>query len=78
MLLDDYTLTELLGMGTFGDVFLTTKKDSNLSFATKRMDRSLAENPKYCKYFVNEVFILRNVYHKNIVKVVDLKKTKNH
>ena len=78
MLLDDYTLTELLGRGTFGDVFLTTKKDSNLSFATKRMDRSLAENPKYCKYFVNEVYILRNVYHKNIVKVVDLKKTKNH
>ena len=78
MMLDDYTLTELLGKGTFGDVFLTTKKDCNLSYATKRMDREFVENPHYCKYFVNEVSILRNVYHKNIVKVIDLKKTKNH
>ena len=40
MMLEDYTLTSLLGKGTFGDVFLTTKKDSNLQYATKRMDRS--------------------------------------
>ena len=78
MMLDDYLLTKLLGKGTFGDVFLTTKKNSNLSFATKRMERDLAEHPQYCKYFVNEVSILRNVYHKNIVKIIDLKKTKNH
>ena len=78
MMLDDYLLTQLLGKGTFGDVFLTTKKGSNLSYATKRMERELVENPHYCKYFVNEVSILRNVFHKNIVKIVDLKKTKNH
>ena len=34
MMLDDYLLTQLLGKGTFGDVFLTTKKGSNLSYAT--------------------------------------------
>jgi serine/threonine protein kinase len=78
MMLDDYILTKLLGKGTFGEVFLTTKKNSNLSYATKRMERDLAEHPQYCKYFVNEVSILRNVYHKNIVKIIDLKKTKNH
>ena len=78
MLLENYTLTKLLGKGSFGDVYLTTKKNSNLSYATKRMDRDLAEHPKYCKYFVNEVSILRNIYHKNIVKIEDLKKTKNH
>ena len=77
-MLDDYLLTKLLGKGTFGEVFLTTKKNSNLSYATKRMERDLAEHPQYCKYFVNEVSILRNVYHKNIVKIIDLKKTKNH
>ena len=78
MKLEDYSLTKLLGKGTFGDVFLTTKKNSNLSYATKRMDRELAEHPSYCKYFVNEVSILRNIYHKNIVKIEDLKKTKHH
>ena len=78
MLLEDYQLTQLLGRGNFGDVFLTTKKNSNISYATKRMDRELAEHPAYCKYFVNEVSILRNIEHKNIVKLEDLKKTKKH
>ena len=78
MQLDEYTLTKVLGKGTFGDVLLTKKKGSNKSYATKRIDRELAEHPQYCKYFVNEVSILRNIYHNNIVKVEDLKKTKNH
>ena len=78
MQLDEYTLTKVLGKGTFGDVLLTKKKGSNLLYATKRIDRELAEHPQYCKYFVNEVSILRNICHNNIVKVEDLKKTKNH
>ena len=78
MQLDDYILSTRIGEGAFGAVFLTKKNNSNLSYATKKMDRTLVENPKFCKYFVNEVSILRNVYHKNIVKIEDLKKTKNH
>ena len=77
-MLDDFKLTQLLGKGTFGEVYLTSKKNSNSLFATKRMDRDLAEHPQFCKYFVNEVSILRNIHHKNIVKVEGLKKTKNH
>lgn len=78
MILDEYILTKVLGRGTFGDVLLTKKKGTNISYATKRIDRELPENSQYCKYFVNEVSILKNIHHNNIVKVEDLKKTKNH
>ena len=78
MLLEDYTLTRSLGKGAFGEVFLATKKNSNLLYAVKVMDRRYVEDPKYIKYFVNEVSILRTIYHKNIIKLEDLKKTKNH
>ena len=78
MLLDEYTLTQFLGKGTFGEVYLTTKKDSNFLYATKRMSKEFVEDPKYLKYFNNEITILRKLHHKNIVRLEELKKTANH
>ena len=78
MLLDEYTLNQFLGKGTFGEVYLTTKKNSNFLFATKRMSKDFVEDPKYIKYFNNEISILNKLFHKNIVKLEALKKTKNH
>ncbi len=78
MYLDDYTLTKFLGKGTFGEVYLTTKKGSDCVYATKRMEVKFVEDPKYIKYFKNEIAILRKLYHKNIIKLEDLKKTTNH
>ena len=78
MQLDDYILTQFIGKGSFGEVYLTKKKDSDFLFATKRMPKDLVENPKYSKYFNNEILILRKLYHKNIIKLEALKKTKNH
>ena len=78
MILDEYTLTQFLGKGTFGEVYLTTKKDSNFLYATKRMSKDFVEDPKYLKYFNNEIAILRKLHHKNIVRLEELKKTANH
>ena len=39
MLLDDYILTQFIGKGTFGEVYLTKKKNSDLLFATKMMSK---------------------------------------
>ena len=69
MLLDDYTLTKFLGKGTFGEVYLTTKKGSDCLYATKRMNLEFVEDPKYMKYFKNEISILRKLSHKNIIKL---------
>ena len=78
MLLDDYILTQFIGKGTFGEVYLTKKKNSDLLFATKRMSKDFVEDPKYIKYFKNEILILGKIYHKNIVKLEEFKKTSNH
>ena len=78
MLLDDYVLSQFIGKGTFGEVYLTKKKNTNSLFATKRMSKEYVEDPKYIKYFNNEISILRKLHHPHIVKLEDLKRTTNH
>ena len=78
MILDDYTLEKKIGKGAFGEVFLTTKKDTIKLFATKKMDKELFDNPTTKKYLLNETYILKELNHQNIVKFIDLKRTNNH
>jgi len=75
---DEYHLEKLIGKGAYGDVYYTTKKGSNIPYATKRMKRETVENQNYIKYFINEVSILKEIYHKNIVRLEALKKTSNN
>ena len=75
---DDYTLSKLLGKGSYGEVYYTKKEGSNIPYATKRMRREEVENPNYVKYFVNEITILKGLFHKNIVRIESLKKTGKH
>ena len=78
MFLDDYSLENVLGKGAFGEVFLTTKKGTNQLFATKKIDREQIEKDNTMKYLLNELQILRELNHPNIVKFMEIKKTKNH
>ena len=73
---DNYVLYKLLGKGSYGEVFLSTKKGSNEKYATKRIDKKKMESMK--KYLINEISILKRLNHKNIVKVEDVKQTKSH
>ena len=76
--IDDLTLLKLLGKGSYGEVFLTTKKGRSELYATKKMDRKYADQPNVSKYLKNEIAILRELNHKNIVKLADIKATKTH
>ena len=78
MFLDDYSLDKVLGKGAFGEVFLTSKKGTKQLFATKKIERELVEKDNTMKYLINEIQILRELDHPNIVKFVEIKKTKNH
>ena len=76
--LDEYTMLKFLGKGTFGEVYFTRKMNSPNLYATKRMEKKLIDDPKYNKYFVNEISILRKLFHPNIIRIEDLKMTQNH
>ena len=75
---DNYELFQCLGKGNYGEVYLTRKNHGNELFATKKMDRKLYQNPNFFKRLVNELNILMQVKHPNIVKYVDLKITLNN
>ena len=78
MKVDDLILEKCLGKGAFGEVYLTHKKGSNECYATKKYERDKIENTEAFKYLKNEIAILQTLNHPNIVKFVDIKKTKKH
>ena len=78
MLVDNLVLTKSLGKGSFGEVFLTKKVNGKELYATKRMDRAEFDKPDNNKRLLNEISILQKISHKNIVKLIEVKKTKSH
>ena len=78
IMIDDLTLLKCLGKGSYGEVFLTQKQGKNQLFATKKMDRKYADQPHVSKYLKNEIAILKELNHPNIVKLEDVKVTQNH
>ena len=78
MLVGDYTLTTNLGKGAFGEVYLTSKQGTQEKFATKKIDKKFARNPKAKKYIDNEINILKKISHENIVKYYDVIETSQY
>ena len=78
MQVDNLLLEKCIGKGSFGEVYLSKKKDSSTLFATKKIERDKVENNEGMKYLKNEILILHSLKNKNIVKFEDVKKTKKH
>ena len=75
MILDDLTFIKIIGKGSFGEVYLTSKSNSSDFFATKIIKKSIAESAKVKKYFHNEIKILKEIKHKNIMQLIEIKQT---
>ena len=78
MIVDNLKLEKLIGKGSFGEVYLTTKKGDTKFYATKKFDRANIEGTEAMKYLKNEIIILQHLKHPNIAKYEDVKKTKKH
>jgi len=73
-----YEIEKLIGFGSLGDVYLSRKEGDSKKYATKRLDRVEIDSNEEKKFFKNEIRILQYLDHPNIVKFVDIKKTKRH
>ena len=79
MLDNGFTKIKLIGRGTFGEVYLTEKKGSSLKYATKSLDkRKYSRNEKAKSYLENELDILKEISHPNIVKLIEIQETLNY
>ena len=78
MQIDYLTLLKCLDKGSFGEVYLSTKAGKKELFTTKKVDRVKADQPSIKKYFEKEINILNAIRHPNIVKLEEIKKTKDH
>ena len=76
--IDELTLLKFLGKGSYGEVYLTKKDGKSEIFATKKIERKLADQPKVHKYLDQEIKILRELKHRNIIRLEDVKVTQNN
>ena len=76
--IDDVILLKVLGKGAFGEVYLSQKQGRNEYFATKKIDRKIADKPSLKKYLDNEISILSSINHPNIVKLEGVKRSASH
>ena len=68
----DITLSKLLGKGSYGEVYLSLKRNENKYFATKKINKIKADT-EMTRYFKYEINILRILNHQNIVKLEEIK-----
>ena len=75
MLVDEYTLQQTIGNGAFGEVYLTSKEGTNRLFAAKKVSKAKINSQEISKYFINEIMILKEVSHVNIIRFEAVKHT---
>ena len=78
MKVDDLIMEKCLGKSSYGEVYLTRKKGCSTLFATKRVDKKIADSEKYKKYFQNENEILKELDNNGIVKLKEIKQNSKY
>ena len=75
MEVDDLSLTEILNPNSSKNVYLTTKKDSEVKYATKVVDKTKYKDPLFEKYLKSEMTVLSNISHPNLIKLIEIKES---
>jgi serine/threonine-protein kinase ULK/ATG1 len=76
-IVDDYVLQRQIGRGQFGEVYKGYHKVTLKDVAVKAVNRSKLKG-KFYELLENEIKVLRCCDNNNIIKLYDIKKTKNN
>ena len=77
--IDNYILLHALSKSPISEIYYTSKVFSNITYATKRMERAIfADGSEQLKKLTKEINIVQKLVHKNIVKIADITKTRRH
>ena len=68
----DYHLTSLVGKGKFARVYKGTHSPTNQEYAIKCIDKSHIQSPKAMHQLVNELTVLTQISHSNMVRAVEI------
>lgn len=74
---DNYVLERVIGKGQFGEVFKGYNKVTGEDIAVKTVSRANLKG-KFYELLENEIKVLRTCNNPNIIKLYDIKKTKNN
>ena len=67
-----YEILNIIGKGSFGNVYLSRDTITDKNYAAKQILKSQFKNKTLLDYFANEVTLLKQLNHKNIVGFKDL------
>ena len=77
--IDDISLLDFIDSGCFSETFKSKKRGYDKLLATKKIDLGFVnKNPYIKEYIENEIVILNEIKHPNIVKLYDVKRTKDY
>ena len=76
-MIGEYKLENRIGKGAFSEVYITKKLGEDKKYATKKILKETLSNSKIKKYFNNELHILNNIEHPNIIKLYETKESYN-
>lgn len=74
---DNYVLERVIGKGQFGEVYKGYNKITGEDIAVKTVSRKNLKG-KFYELLENEIKVLRTCNNPNIIKLYDIKKTKNN
>ena len=72
---DDLTLIKLIRNSPFGDIYLTSKKESSMQYITKVIEKASINKEELKKYIDSEISILKEINHPNILNLIEVKDT---